>query len=292
MYHIEYQPFDSSTISEIFEFVNLHPWKPFWTEEYIQKFIKHLITSQDLVFDLFIHGKRIATAVLIDKVQNKGNNACLEILGIDQHYDIVQIYQSFIHRAKCKLPEKLTGIEITLHSSQTEIARLLNKEQFASYYDLFEMHCHLKTRPVLVNDHISLLTEDDFAACYEAIQLSFKDSPELAIPHYEDWLISQKNNRTWVFKEHNQIIGFINLILDRLKMIGDVSYIGVLPNQRRKGIGKKLLQFSLNYFRLMGMQSCLLTVAARNNSALALYQELGFEINEQFSVFRFQRSAE
>ncbi len=290
MLNIEYRPFHLDKTNEVVEFVTLHPWKPLWSKDYIHQFIDHLISSYDLCFDLFIDQERIATAVLIDKVQNKGNNACLEILGLNQHYDVIQIYQSLIDTAKSKLPKMHSGIEITIHESRKEVVNLLHNNGFDIYYDLYNMHCKPKPSKTGLIDNISLLQEKDFAACYKTICLSFKDNPELAIPLYDDWLASQKSQKkqTWIYKEDNQINGFLNLFVDTEKLFGDINYVGVVPNQRKKGIGKKLLQFSLNYFSQQRIKNCHLTVASRNKNALSLYHELGFELSEHFTVFRFQ----
>lgn len=184
MLKIHCQPFLKSKYTEIVSFSKLHPCKPSWSEEYIHKFIFHLISSYELCFDLFVENQRAAFAVLIDKVQNKGNDACLEILGLDQQFDALVIYQHLINQAKAKLTNEKSGIQITVHDSQTKLIELLQIEKFDHYYDLFEMQCKIINNPNALTASIVPLTENDYSQCYEVICLSFADNPEMAIPHY------------------------------------------------------------------------------------------------------------
>ncbi len=287
MLDLSYHSYTEEKFDDILHFCAAHPWKPLWPKDYIFKFINHLISSNALVFDLFSHDERIAVAVLIDKIQNKGKDACLEILGLNSHYSVTQIYKSLVTQAKNKLPHSLSGIEITVSESHHEIINFLKQENFSLFYDLYEMQCEPKQLPFSA-DNIIELNEEDFAQCYQVIHSSFEDNPEIAIPHYEDWLASRKteSNQIWVYKENNQLLGFVNLIFDTTKQFGDISSIGVLPQQRKKGIGKKLLQFSLGYFKQLNLRTCHLTVTAKNTKALSLYRELGFEVCDHFKVLR------
>ncbi len=286
---ISYQSFHHSKTNEVISFSALHPWRPLWPKTYIHKFVK-LISSDDLFFDLFIKEKRVACAVLIDKIQNKGNDACLEILGLDQDYDVVQIYKSIISRAKRILPLTCVGIEITLHNSQKAVASFLQEEGFNAYYELYEMECNLDTYHIVEDHKMTLLTEKDYEGCFKAICESFKDNPEMAIPEYQDWVDSRAaENNIWLYIKDNQIKGFVNLIFHSNTAIGDISSVGVLPEQRGKGIGKKLLTFALGNLKQQGAQTCLLTVSAKNKQALSLYQALGFELKEHFTVYRFEK---
>ncbi|HGU7323717.1 TPA: GNAT family N-acetyltransferase [Legionella pneumophila] len=66
---------------------------------------------------------------------------------------------------------------------------------------------------------------------------------------------------------------------------GEVRTLGVSPHYRGQGIGKMLLLYGLNYFSDKNYQNCYLTVATQNNSALRIYQNLGFSIAKHFQVY-------
>ncbi|RZO68239.1 MAG: GNAT family N-acetyltransferase [Parvularculaceae bacterium] len=57
----------------------------------------------------------------------------------------------------------------------------------------------------------------------------------------------------------------------------EILTIGVLPTDRRKGIGAALVRKCLDACEIAGARRLILEVAADNRSALALYHSLGFE---------------
>ena len=54
--------------------------------------------------------------------------------------------------------------------------------------------------------------------------------------------------------------------------------MGLLPQFRRQGIGKRLILQALAAARAFGLQRVELTVRENNANAIALYKKVGFEI--------------
>lgn len=81
----------------------------------------------------------------------------------------------------------------------------------------------------------------------------------------------------WVAKEEQRVIGFCIALKEALN--GHVRAIYVLPAHQGRGIGKRLLQASLDW--LGDHKPVTLAVATYNTKAIAFYQSFGFEINEQ-----------
>jgi len=54
--------------------------------------------------------------------------------------------------------------------------------------------------------------------------------------------------------------------------------LGVVPDYRGKGIGKRLVLAGLARLRSKGLQIAELTVDSENKAACALYQSLGFKV--------------
>ncbi|MCS5712848.1 MAG: GNAT family N-acetyltransferase [Candidatus Babeliales bacterium] len=291
MLEFKYHPFSRVKESEVLQFVGRYPWKPHWLSEHIKEFIQLLTSSTDLIFDLHNKNDRIAIAVLIDKIKNKGNNACLEVLALDQRYDVYMIYQYLIESAKQKLPITRSGIEVTIHESLTKLNDLLVQEGFNSYYDIFEMMVDLSTLEHIKINEISLLQPEDFVECYDVIGLSFKDNPEMAIPDYEEWEKSRRtsDSQIWVYKDNRKIVGFVNNMIDVQDQKAEIRSVGVLPSYRGKGLGRKLLLNSLSYFVNKGVSTCHLTVATKNRKALHLYEDIGFQVNDIFKVYYWNR---
>jgi mycothiol synthase len=59
---------------------------------------------------------------------------------------------------------------------------------------------------------------------------------------------------------------------------GRLLMLGVVPDYRLKGIGKKLVLAGLARLRCRGLQVAELTVDSENKAAYALYQSIGFEV--------------
>jgi len=69
----------------------------------------------------------------------------------------------------------------------------------------------------------------------------------------------------------------------------ELTYIGVAPDQRGKGLGKILLNTFIEASHLQGYQSVVLSVERENSPAIQLYERTGFKITNTFSEGRYQR---
>lgn len=265
MLELEIQPFDLSKENELLQFIESHRWKPQWSEGYIKEFVRLLTSTSDLIFEFYSKRQRIAAAVLVDQVQNRGNNALLEFLGLDNRYSIFQIYTLGIQLAKNRLPKHRSGIEVTVHKSLHEVVNLLLEEGFKPYYKFFEMTCSIDIAHGnnKFND-ICQLTEGDYAEFYGVMVESFKQNIEIWIPNYEDGKSLLQDCQTWVYKEGGKIVGFL-IIADIKSKVGEIRAIGVLPHLRSKRIGIKLLSFALCHFARMDIPTCFSYVVNKKN---------------------------
>jgi len=62
--------------------------------------------------------------------------------------------------------------------------------------------------------------------------------------------------------------------------IGQIDSMATHPNERRLGIGRDLLLIALHYLKETGVASCSLEVRTTNARARALYEQLGFKVQE------------
>lgn len=283
MLELQIQPFDLLNENELLQFIESHPWKPEWSEGYIKEFIQLLTSAPDLIFEIYSKRQRIAAAVLVDQVQTKGNNALLEFLGLDQRCNVRQIYSFGIQLAKNRLPKHRSGIEVTVHESLHEVVNLLLEERFMPYYEFTEMTCNINNAHSIDKfDDIYPLSEEDYMEFHEVMVKSLKQNVEIWIPSYEDGKSILQDCHTWVYKENGKIVGF-SMIANNKNRVGEIRVIGVLPHLRNKGIGRKLLLFSLCYFDKMNIPTCLLYVVNKKN--LNMFQDLGFTVVNHYTVY-------
>lgn len=125
------------------------------------------------------------------------------------------------------------------------------------------------------NPEISILPAriDDLAAIMIIERSSF--------PATEQW-----SERTWrgeLLAEHRMILiaraqhaaGVISL--NTIGELADLHRLAVEPLSRRRGIGADLVRAGLEMVRQFGVREVILDVGYRNEPAIALYQQLGFE---------------
>jgi ribosomal protein S18 acetylase RimI-like enzyme len=68
-----------------------------------------------------------------------------------------------------------------------------------------------------------------------------------------------------------------------------ITQICVMPEFRRRGLGRVLIERAMEQARRMGLRSATLTVTRENAGALGLYQRLGFTERTQFDAYVWRR---
>jgi ribosomal protein S18 acetylase RimI-like enzyme len=106
--------------------------------------------------------------------------------------------------------------------------------------------------------------------------------------------ILNDRRRGWIKAvDGERIVGVVAVIYHyRRLQLGLIETLAVLPESRRHGIGKKLVQFAMSKLFQNGMDSLLITTWETNKAALALYEKLGFKMimrkkvdNSYFKLF-------
>ena len=90
-----------------------------------------------------------------------------------------------------------------------------------------------------------------------------------------------------VAEEDGKIVGYImcriemglsNFGLSGMSKKGHVVSVAVLPEHRRKGVGKALVLRALDGMRGYGAKQCYLEVRVTNQEAISLYKKLDFDV--------------
>jgi len=90
-----------------------------------------------------------------------------------------------------------------------------------------------------------------------------------------------------VAEEDGKIVGYImcriemglsNFGLSGVSKKGHVVSVAVLPEHRRKGVGKALVLKALDGMRGYGAKQCYLEVRVTNQEAISLYKKLDFDV--------------
>jgi mycothiol synthase len=89
----------------------------------------------------------------------------------------------------------------------------------------------------------------------------------------------------WLARDGDQPVGLVIQVDSRSYDEREVAYVGVVPEARRRGVGRELMLRVLTEARAEGLARVLLAVDERNVPAYRLYTLLGFEEVERQQVF-------
>jgi len=92
--------------------------------------------------------------------------------------------------------------------------------------------------------------------------------------------ILNDKRRSWIKAvDGRRVVGVVAVIYHyRRPQLGLVETLAVLPEFRRLGIGKKLVQYAMSKLFQNGMEATLITTWETNIAAVSMYEELGFKM--------------
>lgn len=114
------------------------------------------------------------------------------------------------------------------------------------------------------------LTTNDLNKC-----TSFWDIPENIDSYRLTELMRSGKRKAFAYQIGNDYVGGCALSV-REEDCGHFSFFAVAPDFRRKGIGSKMIDFAVNYFKDIGMKRIRLHVFKNNPDAIRLYERKGF----------------
>lgn len=94
--------------------------------------------------------------------------------------------------------------------------------------------------------------------------------------HQNIWadVLKDKYSQTWVLRHKNALIGFIAWRI--LGEEAEILTLYILPQYRRQGLGKRLIELLVKKCQVMGVRSIFLEVPAGNHPAIQLYSSHHF----------------
>jgi ribosomal-protein-alanine N-acetyltransferase len=112
----------------------------------------------------------------------------------------------------------------------------------------------------------------DLRKVYE-VELESFENP-YPFPVFLNFLLKEPNGFL-IAKMNDQIVGYVIGVTE--KNIGTIVSIAVKKDYRRKGIGKKLLDYIIEYFKLKNISIINLQVRIDNYEAISFYENNGFK---------------
>jgi len=124
------------------------------------------------------------------------------------------------------------------------------------------------------------------AADIDAVERILRESPEAAQWSAGELLsVLRGNIHIWVAEDSGKVIGMV-----AARAIGgdaEILNLAILPEQRRRGLGRRLLEGAIAESRAAGARSVFLEVRESNAAARAFYASAGFiEVGWRRSYYR------
>ena len=132
---------------------------------------------------------------------------------------------------------------------------------------------------------------------FEGLALDQRVEEHLGVLHGHDWRwrkarqieedVAANPAGVFVAEEGGAILGYITTVLDREAGKGRIPNLAVLSDARSKGLGRKLIEHALEYFRREGMSFAMIETMAYNEIGNHLYPACGFiEVGRQVHFAR------
>ena len=120
----------------------------------------------------------------------------------------------------------------------------------------------------------------------------FPYSPWSTAQFKEEFAGIPKTRFMLVAESENRIVGYCAIFLPGAKAAADVLTVAVLPEFRRQGIARELMHQMELWATERGAASVMLEVETFNESAIALYQALGYsQISTRANYYGFGQDA-
>ena len=124
------------------------------------------------------------------------------------------------------------------------------------------------------------ITEEQFKQVLKVEQSEGEDN-SYPVEVMKELLINDKKNSNFVCVDNDKIVGYISYNPLSKRRNGSIYIISlvVLPEYRKKGIGKNLIYTACKYYENKGLGEIMsLQVDKENIPAINLYKKVGFEI--------------
>jgi ribosomal protein S18 acetylase RimI-like enzyme len=206
---------------------------------------------------------------------------------------LVEYGRNWLESRGVKLAQSL------LSPNEKQLALPLLRNGFSHITNLRYLRHELQLPPEWQND-IGRLNFQTYAKCYKALfhetllasYAGTLDCPEVNGVREIDEIITGHQAQGffdpahwWLAFDSGQAAGVLLMTESTQWKSWDLSYVGVVPEARHRGVGRELTQKALIEARNARAEQLTLALDTRNRPAAQLYQSLGFEPFDEREVY-------
>ncbi|QNO13666.1 GNAT family N-acetyltransferase [Alkalicella caledoniensis] len=248
-------------------------------------------TNQEEIYNTIIKDPELLKSFIIVKKGEK----IISALGYDFYDETIELWGPFIReeyntemtttlwaKMLTKLPKEVKYILGYCNEKNFKCITWLVDKKF----DLSGKHTVLQIDPQSHKDSAGFhLLKDEYFKDFVVLHNNLFPNT-----YYTGMQILNKlddNNAVLVETIDSSLVGYAFVTQDSLKN-GNVEFIGVNPRYQKKGIGYKLMNGALDWFKLKKSREVILSVNANNTQAINLYKKVGFTIKDEMCSYRFK----
>jgi len=176
-----------------------------------------------------------------------------------------------------------------LPARHSEAVLQFKEAGFQELGDTYEMECPLDA----VYEHSGVLRfervqRSELDRFLEYMKELLRSSPDVVLSMILDNIREMPDDflDLWYGREHlflvyrgETVVGLLDLNVKK----GQISNIGVAPEQRNKGYGRQIMLYGMDFLKREGCDSAHLRVSVDNAVAIHLYKSLGFTIKDRIN---------
>ena len=122
--------------------------------------------------------------------------------------------------------------------------------------------------------------------CFERVSIDKNIEDEYGLINAVDWKTRKAKHidadveinpdGVFIAEVDNQVVGYITTRVNQITKIGEIPNLAVHPTFQHQGLGKQLIQASLDYFRQEGMHMAKIETLEQNPVGTTFYPKMGF----------------
>ena len=131
--------------------------------------------------------------------------------------------------------------------------------------------------PINIIPFVSSYASHFYDLNIEWLQTYFYVEPfdEEVLSKPEQYIIN-KGGHIFFAKENDTILGTVALMPTKNPLVFELTKMAVLPNQRGKNIGQKLMQYSIDFAKQNNFKGLILYSNTKLENAIYIYRKYGF----------------
>jgi GNAT superfamily N-acetyltransferase len=101
---------------------------------------------------------------------------------------------------------------------------------------------------------------------------------ELTLPLHHSMFINEFGNSAFVFKEGQQVVGYLFGFITQTAPVAYVHLIGVRRSYQRQGLGHRLYEHFIEFARAKGCKELKAITTKSNRVSIAFHKSIGLEL--------------